>query len=785
VAETTGAADASNSARAPIDAAARPALTRPAQGWRVALGVVWLLAVFLAYYTVHKLVTAADLRALTAPPLDAAWHPLATGVRLLNALADLLAALGLLALAGALGNTLWRALRLPTPGGAEARLVGIVLGLGAFGMAGFFLGLLGLLTRPVVFVLLGVPALALAREGVAQARWWARSARAWWRAGWSGGLIERVAVLFSLSTLALMLPAALLPPTAWDALSYHLVAARANAATGHLALDPANPDIYQPQLTETLYTLLLLLRGGDGAATPLHAGCGVLALALIGLAGWRAGGPRAAVRAVALALAIPIVVVLAGWPYVDLMLGATVLAARAALARWQAAFRRGDSVTARGWLVAAGLATGIALMVKYTGAYSLIALATLVTVAAWRATDLPAGATGERRLPWSRRGWLRLLAALRPAALFGALALAVGSLWPLRNLVVTGDPFFPYHIGPLFPGGPDWDARRTAFMQGGGWGMSALWRAPLLPLEVTLLGSQGSVEFDATLGPLLLLLLPLGLLTLGAWPRARASTDRPGGAAASGGSLPPASAVEGVDVGSAPFWGVGFAGILGLLWAEELARSGVAMQSRLFLPLFLALVVPATLAWLRLDALRAPAVSLGRLVSVAVALCFALTLAGQAVQTLQLDNLAELVGAQSRDAYLAQQLGPYAAAMRRLDSLGPRARVLFLWEPRSYLTHAHVAPDVFLDHFNALYRHCGDSAGIIRCLRAQGYTHLLVYLQGARMLRADGRDSRAELATYDALLAGWQPIYRDTMPLVGAGPPGAGWYALYDVGGAP
>jgi 4-amino-4-deoxy-L-arabinose transferase-like glycosyltransferase len=488
------------------------------------------------------------------------------------------------------------------------------------------------------------------------------------------------------------------------------------------------------------------------------------------------------VRAVALALAIPLVVTLAGWPYVDLVLTAAALAALAALPQWQSARRLGDRRAASGWLIAAGLAAGLAFAVKYTGAYMLIALTALVACAAWR----------EPQLPARRRTWLRLLAALRLAALFGSAALVVGGLWPLRNLLVTGDPVFPYHLGPLFPGGPDWDTGRTAFMQGGGWGASALWRASLLPLETTLLGRQGSSEFDATLGPLLLALLPLGLLTIRFGQRQRASTRSPDSLHEAAVADTVAAQVPARGAGgrqgrdTAHFWALGFSGILAVLWGEELAHSGVAMQSRLFLPLFLALTVPAALAWTRLDALRVPAVSLNRLVTIAIAICFALTLAGQAVQTLQVGNLAELAGVQSRDDYLAQQLGPYAAAMRQVDVLGPHARVLFLWEPRSYLTHARTTPDVFLDRFNYLYRRCGDAAGIMHCLRAQGYTHVLVYLQGLRLVRGwhDGRDSPSELATLDTLLARWQPIYRDDAPLVGAGPPGKGWYALYSLGSA-
>ncbi len=743
----------------------------PAVGWRIAAGALWLLLVLLAYYAVHKPISGGDLAALGAPAAGADWRPSRIVPRLTGEAADLLAVLWVVVLAGTLGHALWKALRLPEPERAEARVVGTVLGLGALGLTAFALGLLGWLTTPVIWALLVLPSVALARGMLAQARWWAMAARAWWRAGWAGGWVERVALLFTTVTLGLAVMGALLPPTnAWDALSYHLVSVRADALAGRIVLDPGNPQVYQPQLTEMLYTVLYVLRGGDSAAAPLHAACGVLAVALVGLVAWRAAGPRAGVRAGALALGIPMVALIASWPYVDLLLAAAELGALTALMRWHAALAAGDSGAARGWLIAAALAAGVGLDVKYTGAYAVLALAALVACVGWRRGQSRTGLRGARA---------RMLGALRPAVEFGMVALIVGGVWLVRNVVAAGDPVFPYHIGGLFSGGPQWDAGRTAFMQGHGWAWSALWRAPLLPLETTLLGTQGSSEFDATLGPLLLALLPLGLLTCGAsagaWARREAA---PGG---------DARASARARVGQLLLWPLGFAALLWLVWAEELARSDVAMQSRLFLALFLALAAPAAVAWLRLEAVQMPAVSLGRLANVAVALCLGLTLLAQAAQTLSRDNLAELAGAQRRDAYLAQQLGPYASAMRALDALGPRAHVMLLWEPRSYTTNASVQPDEFLDAFNVLYRHCGDAAGIERCLRAQGFTHVLLYRQGLRMLRAQpgGKDSPAELATLDSLIATWRVIYQDDVRLIGPGPTGTGWYAVYAMRSAP
>ncbi|HEV7126558.1 MAG TPA: phospholipid carrier-dependent glycosyltransferase, partial [Ktedonobacterales bacterium] len=559
----------------PVPAPSLPPIDRtlPAAALRVAAGALWVLAIFLAYYTVHKPITATDLLALRVPPVGVVWSPLRSAARMAGAVADLVAVAWLLLVAGAVGQALWRAARLPEAASAEARLIGTILGLGALGLAAFALGVLGLLAAPVAYVLLGLPTLLLARDAWAMARWWMHTARRWWRAGWmAGGKFERIALLFAVATAALVLLGALLPPTSWDALAYHLPVVRADIQAGRVVLDPASPQGYQPQLMEMLYALLWLVRGGDSAAQPLHAACGLLVVALVACLAWRAGGPRAGVRATALVLAIPLVTTIAAWPYVDLLLAACELGAVVALARWHVALMKAEERAARastgrpyGWLLVAAVAAGLALDVKYTGVYGLVALAVVAFGVAWRTSPpspLPyEGRGGQRARIHSRvpaRGVVvqaprmnssgnpilvkgvmlqaprihsrgNPVPAIGVVLLFVAVAALVGGVWPLRNLLLIGDPIFPYHLGPLFAQGPNWDPGRTAYMEGGGWGLMALWRVPLLPLETTLLGSQQSVEFDGTLGPLLLLLLTLAPLTLAHLPALLRGGSRWGG----------------------------------------------------------------------------------------------------------------------------------------------------------------------------------------------------------------------------------------------------------------
>ncbi|HEV2237805.1 MAG TPA: hypothetical protein VGR57_14190, partial [Ktedonobacterales bacterium] len=68
--------------------AASGAAGAPALAWRIGAGVLWLALVCLAYYAVHKPVTAADLAALAAPPRGASWALSRTLARLAGATAD-------------------------------------------------------------------------------------------------------------------------------------------------------------------------------------------------------------------------------------------------------------------------------------------------------------------------------------------------------------------------------------------------------------------------------------------------------------------------------------------------------------------------------------------------------------------------------------------------------------------------------------------------------------------------------------------------------------------------
>jgi hypothetical protein len=700
-----------------------------------------------------------------------------TPLRLLGHAADLLVAFWLLLLGAALGQRIWRWLRFPSAEETLRVALGAGLGLGALSLLSFAFGVAGLLSFWTVGVGLLLLSIVCARDGWRVLRWLRRQLQDIARsisirsASW----LDRLLWGYILLTVLLMLLAALLPPTAWDALMYHLAAPAVDLRNGRVLPDPANFQGYQPELVEILYLDGMLLRG-DGPAALLHLGFGLLSLLLlVSLARQipdHAYGTALALRSAALFLSIPSLTLVLGWPYIDGALVYYELAALCALLCWWNASGR-QRVD---WLLLVAALLGLGLDTKYTAIFAIGAVAVLVF---WRARA------------WRVERWR---AALWQVGLLVAVALLVGSPWLWRNLFLTGDPLFPYHLGHLFPAGPAWDDVRTQYaLEGPGWGWVQSWRLLTLPLEVTLFGTQGSVEFDATLGPLLLLLLPLGLL---AWKKTRSSAAR---------SVAEQGIVEDFSAPTLPRWSerqvvgvlLAFAALLALCWDTELLSVHFARQSRLFFPLFAALTLPAAAAWLRLKRAAALLPGFHRLASLAVVLALALGLLGQVAGVLGDGNAPYLLGVQSREAYLADHLDPYYAAMQSVNALPPSAQVLSLWEVRSYYASKTIHADPFLDNFNYYYRHYPTAPLLAAALHRAGFTSVLFYAQGLELVLEErpGEESPQELAVlWDFLAHDVRPVYQDTVPLVrsGQGPLTAdeqmlgqrGWYHLYALTGS-
>ncbi|NQT12268.1 MAG: glycosyltransferase family 39 protein [Planctomycetes bacterium] len=233
-------------------------------------------------------------------------------------------------------------------------------------------------------------------------------------ARWLSGGILAAAALACLGSLL----SAMAPPTAGDALCYHLELPKAFLADHAITYLPYSENSTYPLLVEMWYLWALALDGGVSAQM-VHWGAGVLlGLATVVLATPLVGRPWGWVAGAVVVL-VPGVNNQMTAPLNDVALA--LLTTLATAAWWQAVSADGN----RRWLVLAGLAAGGALGTKYIAFVYAAAVAIAYVGICWR------GPMRRRELPVA-------------AAIVGVVALSVGGLWYVRAAWYRGNPVYPF-----------------------------------------------------------------------------------------------------------------------------------------------------------------------------------------------------------------------------------------------------------------------------------------------------------------------------------------------------
>jgi hypothetical protein len=283
---------------------------------------------------------------------------------------------------------------------------------------------------------------------------------------------------------------------------------------------------------------------------------------------------------------------------------------------------------------------------------------------------------------------------------FAIVAGLVVTPWLVKNWLVTGNPAYPF----LF-GGIGWNSTREAWLTWPGYGYSRnLLDYLALPWLATVLGTSGTPAFDATIGPLLLCLVPLVFLF-----RRR---PRPVnyGLALAGGQL--------------------------AYLAFTIYRYIYLVETRLILPAFPLLCLSAAFGLCRLPAWNRRAFRLSWVVGVVVTLVLILNLVTETRVFLAVRPVAPLIGLESHRDYLARRLGSYSEAMRYVnDRLPGQARLLFLWEPRGYYCLPSARADATLDNLAQLRVAHGEAQVALAALQADGFTHLLLHRAGLEFIQ--------------------------------------------------
>jgi hypothetical protein len=635
------------------------------------------------------------------------WAPQLSAGAILRSILDLLAVVVILL--GWLGSGRWLLDRL-RPGGLsplEKLLFSTAMGAGLVALLVLFLGLAGLLMRPMLIGVVVLLALLTLPGSVRLVRTLSRP-----RPGLMIGLLLSGTVLLALTL-------ALLPPTSWDGLFYHLTGPKLYLQQGAIRPGPDIPHLNFPSLMEMNFLLAMALRS-DTTAVLLHFAFGLMLTGLVYAMARELLKMKNGWLAVLFLLSMPMVYTLAGWAYSDLALAFFQAGALHALLRGRngrspngAAEPDGNQQTARrmdqGWLALAGILCGLAMGVKYT---SFVAPLTLFAL-----------------LLWSNRARLRQVAG--PAAIMLGLAALVASPWYVKNLVFTGNPVYPFIFG-----GRDWDSFRAAAYAEAGTGIgynptdcqpgavehlvgqhaqgcrldlpALARRLATLPFDLTLGVRDASRDGDP--GPLFLLFLPLLL----AYAFLRAGSRRHDGFNAL----------------------LFFALVQFVFWTLGVVISASLWQSRLLLPALVALC-PA-MAWLLEDLARfdRQQFSLQRQLYLVIGLVLFLGLVIRVAHWLPQQPWTYVIGRESMESNLARRLGRHYQAMEAVNELPEGAVVAFLWEPRSYYCQRECQPDSILDKFGHLTYLYGDAEGIAQAWRDAGVTHVLVFEAGLKLILA-------------------------------------------------
>ncbi|HEX2916519.1 MAG TPA: glycosyltransferase family 39 protein [Chloroflexia bacterium] len=643
-----------------------------------ALGsVAWIAIIVAVWFVLHPLFN-----------VEFPIYPSETAGHIVNALGSfgldiLMLGLCVLASAGA-GLTLLRlfwgkALVLAKP--AEKAIFSVGLGLGLNMLLVLGLGLLGGINPVVAYALLVIE---LALLWPWRGTLWSGGVSSWqnlgeWRkeANWREKLLVGWALAAAVATLLI----ALAPPLAWDALMYHLEMPKRYIEAGRIEALPRLGQSNFPSGAEMLFTWGMLLRD-DGLAQAFSWLFGLLgAGSCLIFAGRffprfsRSQARQVGLLAAALYLSIPHVWLLMTWAYTDTML--TFYALLAFYALLLALEYREQSKVAAGWVALAGIMAGLSCSGKYTAV--LAALGALAGVAA-------VGGLSRQR-PTYRQ----LVVGALIFAAAGSLSFAP---WLIRNYFFAGNP-----LAPLFGGIKGWEPEEIAALSGKDGGVDLSLAVVLgRPFQMVLQGRNSGL-YDATLSPLFLALVPLGI-----WAALR----------------------EKVLAGAWLAIGINYLG-----WLIGIKLSAAADHSRLILPVFPLLALITAYALVDFRAFKGwgrQARLLRQAANLAVGLVLLVSTFWLVLFYVANDPLPYHFGLQSRDERVENELGAYYRAAAFVNKQLPASANLFLFfEPRSYYFDRQLSPDhngggQFL-FFTARYK---TAQGVYDELKKRGATHALV-----------------------------------------------------------
>jgi hypothetical protein len=542
------------------------------------------------------------------------------------------------------------------------------LGLGIISFYVFVWGvLLGVNTSILILPLV---TLFILRKSVL--RWimfWGDAKNLWVESKWLGKsiLITSSIILFC----GLML--SLAPPLGFDTLTYHFSIPQTFIHIKEISFLPNLMFWGMPSLNEMLYMLSAIM-GGMEAASVLSFALGILLLA--GLAGFtkKILGANVACVAVAGLLCTGVTTIFPGSGYVE---WSSMLFGLAMLLSLMAWIGGNDNYP----LIFAGIFAGFALGTKYTSGVILIAGLLVILLMS--------------KPLFAKKTIMNLL-------IFGLFAVLMILPWLARNVITTGNPFYPI----VFPT-QMMDSIRLGFFNvppvNQDWS-----RFIILPFQATILGIDGREGYSAAIGPILLTFSPLALIFLKSLDDEKRKIT---------------------IIGTIIIF-TGF-----LIWALLSQFSLLLIQSRLYMGIFPAWAILAAIGFDQLDKLQVSKIRFSNIGSVFITLSMIFAAYTSVYTIVSTNPISVVLGYESNEDYIKHNLGGYYDATSSIKHLPKDSKVLMLWETRGYYCEPICDSDEIIDRWFHDWRVTGEIDALIVKWRQQGYTHILLNLKGMEFIR--------------------------------------------------
>ncbi len=684
----------------------------------IGLFLTWLFFTTASFYIVQKPISANNIETLNqiqTPAFQFSWAALTRTVL------DMVAAVWITGIALGLGLAGLTWLLPEDRPFLERIILGIGIGFGMLGLIVFLFGLIGLLNQTAIYtlaiILTGV-ALVSIRNQISQRN-----------------LVSEFSMpsipitLYLILTMTITLTIALLPPTDWDGLFYHLTGPKLYIAQGQIIGGIDIPHLNFPFLFEMLFMFAMMIRG-DVTAKLLHFVFIPLLMGLVYLFSRQHLRLKNSWHAVLFLCSMPMIFTLGRWAYNDLALAFYAVSALYVMLINPDRFLKTCQGSVRR-LILSGILCGLAMSLKYT---SVVILVTLMGILFF----------GESK----KFNFFQKLTFLISAML-------VSLPWYLKSWWLTGNPVYPFVFGGTF-----WDEFRSLAYSGRGTGIGFdIIELITLPYHLTLgaylafdlhgenlmtITIRDANYLDGRSGILFLVFLPIVIL----YGLFRYRHPLPNSI----------SYLLIFAITHYLFWMFGVIGTAGL-W-----------QSRLLLPAFVALC--PVLAWLLHDLqhVHHPNFSLTRFLNLFIAIVLFIGMVDQLFNN-QIQSqsgwfyyrpLSHLIGSETRVEYLTRRLGYHYATIEKMnDQLPHDSVVVFLWEPRSYYCRMTCQPDSILDKYAHLKHQHGTSASdIAQAWQEMGVTHVLVFRQGLEFLLHE--EGLTDVIRPDiAVLEAWEKTYFD------------------------